>query len=117
MGRITNPERYLDTAAIEKVVAIASFHSQVPNENVKPHTFAIADIHGMDESLLALLELVTAECVEKERTGNKFIFLGDYVDRGPGVAQVIAIVRLLQELMPKGKVTTLTGSTIFSRKI
>ena len=47
-------------------------------------TFAVGDIHGCSRTLRSLIEdyIVPA-------TGDTFIFLGDYIDRGPGSRQVI----------------------------
>lgn len=106
MGYQSHPQRYLTKEVISKVVEIASYHS-VSENNLK--TFVIGDIHGMDILLLSLLEFVTEKAKEENIVG-KFIFLGDYVDRGVGVAQVLAIVRLFQECMPKGRVITLMGN-------
>jgi serine/threonine protein phosphatase 1 len=46
-------------------------------------TLAIGDIHGCDTALATLLHVVQPE------TGDRLVFLGDYIDRGPGSRQVI----------------------------
>ncbi len=106
MGYQSHPQRYLPNEVISQIAEISSYHSSSEN-NLK--TFVIGDIHGMDILLLSLLEFITEKSKE-EGTVGKFIFLGDYVDRGPGVAQVLAIVRLFQESMPKGRVIALMGN-------
>lgn len=54
-----------------------------------PVTFAIGDVHGCIDELRSLYELCRkiAGSVEHE-----FIFLGDYVDRGPASAEVVAFL-------------------------
>jgi serine/threonine protein phosphatase 1 len=46
-------------------------------------TFAIGDIHGHQRALRGLLDRVAPQ------TGDRLIFLGDYVDKGPNVKGVI----------------------------
>ncbi|EIT86048.1 metallophosphoesterase [Fictibacillus macauensis ZFHKF-1] len=54
-------------------------------------TIVMSDIHGHYEPLMALLSDV------KYGSGDKLIFLGDYVDRGPDAARVVATVKNLVE--------------------
>ena len=105
---LTKPERFLDAETIKRVERIALVHGA---ENaVKARTYAIGDIHGMKDYLLNLLEFIT----ETQKTNilypSRFVFMGDYVDRGPEVSEVIAVIRLLQELMPEGDVVALMGN-------
>jgi serine/threonine protein phosphatase 1 len=51
-------------------------------------TFAIGDIHGD----LAALERVVDRLPPRER-GDRFVFLGDYLDRGPHSAEVVRFIR------------------------
>jgi serine/threonine protein phosphatase 1 len=46
-------------------------------------TLAVGDIHGADIALKCLLEAV------RQQPSDQIIFLGDYVDRGPGSREVI----------------------------
>jgi serine/threonine protein phosphatase 1 len=108
MGLKSNPQRYLTQNEIEKVLKVAEYHSQ-PNNLPYVKRFVMSDIHGMDEYLMNMLEYTT-EIAKKEGFVADYIFLGDYVDRGYGTAQVLAIVRLLQEAMPEGRVITLRGN-------
>jgi serine/threonine protein phosphatase 1 len=69
-------------------------------------TYAIGDIHGCLNHLRVLLDKI-----EEHRAGQprKLVFLGDYIDRGPDSAGVIALVRELQEREP-GDVVCLMGN-------
>jgi serine/threonine protein phosphatase 1 len=67
-------------------------------------TFAIGDIHGDLESLDLLVERLPA--LTKDDT---LIFLGDYIDRGPSSAGVIARVREIEKRGP-AKVVALRGN-------
>jgi serine/threonine protein phosphatase 1 len=46
-------------------------------------TLAIGDIHGCHVALMTLLKQVEL------RADDQIVFLGDYIDRGPGSRQVI----------------------------
>jgi len=50
-------------------------------------TYAIGDIHGCLDKLVAMLERI-----EAWQSGGKVVFLGDYVDRGPDSAGVINLL-------------------------
>ena len=52
-------------------------------------TCVITDIHGRLTELLTLLDQVPE--------GARLIFLGDYIDRGSQSAEVVALMRLLQQ--------------------
>jgi serine/threonine protein phosphatase 1 len=64
-------------------------------------TYAIGDIHGCLNHLRVLLDKI-----EEHRAGRsrKLVFLGDYIDRGPDSAGVIALVRDLQAREPENVV-------------
>lgn len=62
-----------------------------------PLTFAIGDIHGCDEALLALLQRCAARAAGAP---HRLVFLGDYVDRGPDSRRVIQILRDLEARRP-----------------
>lgn len=69
-------------------------------------TFAIGDIHGCHHALEQLLTL----CREHARgRDHRFVFIGDYVDRGPDSRAVIATLRGLEERTP-GNVVCLMGN-------
>ncbi|MBL8906729.1 MAG: serine/threonine protein phosphatase [Rhizobiales bacterium] len=69
-------------------------------------TFAIGDVHGCS---LALRRLLSA--CEGYARGKPFqlVFIGDYIDRGPDSAGVIAMVRALLEADPE-RVICLMGN-------
>jgi serine/threonine protein phosphatase 1 len=69
-------------------------------------TYAIGDIHGCSDHLHALLGVI-----EDHRAGRsrRLVFLGDYIDRGPKSADVIAHLRALQMAEP-GDVICLAGN-------
>lgn len=55
--------------------------------------YAVGDIHGCDEALLALLDEISAmDAGLPDVKTRELIFLGDYIDRGPGSAEVIDIL-------------------------
>src|SRR4051812_41627879 len=69
-------------------------------------TYAIGDIHGCHHLLAALLEGV------RDHAGgqaHRLVFLGDYIDRGPDSAAVVATVREVQAGSPE-TVTCLMGN-------
>src|SRR5215217_9709116 len=62
-----------------------------------PLTYAIGDIHGRLDLLTTLLTQIEWHRAGRDRT---IVFLGDYIDRGPDSARVIATVRKLQAHEP-----------------
>jgi serine/threonine protein phosphatase 1 len=61
-------------------------------------TYAIGDIHGTDSKLASLLE----HCLNHADTRPfRLVFLGDYVDRGPGSRQVVDSLIKLQTAAPQ----------------
>lgn len=69
-------------------------------------TFAIGDIHGCHRALLQLLDLCGTHAAG---AAHRFVFIGDYIDRGPDSRSVIATIRTLEEREP-GKVICLMGN-------
>ena len=55
-------------------------------------TFVIADIHGCNKTLRALIENKLVPSKE-----DQFIFLGDYIDRGPDTKGVISYLISIKE--------------------
>jgi serine/threonine protein phosphatase 1 len=64
-------------------------------------TCAIGDIHGCRAMLDALLDRCRRYAGERTM---RFVFLGDYIDRGPDSRGVIATLMALRELNPAGVV-------------
>ena len=69
-------------------------------------TFAIGDIHGCERALLELLRLCTDYASGRD---HRFVFIGDYVDRGPDSRAAIATLRALEQRLP-GNVVCLMGN-------
>src|SRR3954467_644056 len=69
-------------------------------------TYAIGDIHGCHDLLTALLAGVRDHAAGRP---YRLVFLGDYIDRGPDSAAVIATVREMQARSPE-TVTCLMGN-------
>ena len=82
-----------------------------PMQNLKPspdtpYTFSIGDVHGCDAALARLLDV----CHSWDgNCQNRFVFLGDYADRGPDSALVIGRLMSFQKARP-GRVTCLRGN-------
>jgi serine/threonine protein phosphatase 1 len=103
----SRPERYLDRPTITALEVCAAKLGEGQNGQAA-RTYAIGDIHGCADKLLSLLERVGA--TRPAEFVGKVIFLGDLVDRGPDSAEVVAIVRALEELSPVGAVSCLRGN-------
>lgn len=54
-------------------------------------TYAIGDIHGMYDPLVELLRILPIE------EGDRLIFLGDYIDRGPASKEVVNLLKNLKK--------------------
>jgi serine/threonine protein phosphatase 1 len=67
-------------------------------------TFAIGDIHGDIHALRRLFERLPATTAD-----DTIVFLGDYIDRGPHSAEVVAFVRRVAE-EGSAKVVALRGN-------
>lgn len=59
-----------------------------------PRTIIVGDIHGCLEQLQDLLAAVALQ------EGDKLVFIGDLIDKGPDSAGVVRHVRLLAEIFP-----------------
>jgi serine/threonine protein phosphatase 1 len=69
-------------------------------------TYAIGDVHGA----LHKLQCLVARCEEHaEGRPHNYVFVGDYIDRGPQSADVIRFLIALQAKMPNG-VVALAGN-------
>src|SRR5215204_6063273 len=69
-------------------------------------TYAIGDIHGSYTKLRNLLDRCTEH---RGATEYRIVFLGDYIDRGPGSQQVVELLINTQSRAPD-RVTCLRGN-------
>jgi serine/threonine protein phosphatase 1 len=100
-------EQFLDHAARETVAGFARVLAAA-KPGGKARTYAIGDVHGCADLLIALLaDICAAHPVDRP---CKLMFLGDLVDRGPESAKTVAMVRALEELTPAGAVECLRGN-------
>jgi protein phosphatase len=71
----------------------------------------IGDVHGCYDELVALLEKLGYDLTEINRPvpppGRKAVFLGDLVDRGPGVVEVL---RLVMSMVERGSALCVPGN-------
>ncbi len=72
----------------------------------------IGDVHGCYDELVSLLALLGYQMDEVELTvtppaGRKAVFVGDLVDRGPGIPQVL---RLVMKMVEEGAAFCLPGN-------
>lgn len=51
--------------------------------------YAVGDIHGRDDLLGLLLDEIRRDIAARPPADNYVVFLGDYIDRGPGSREVI----------------------------
>lgn len=67
--------------------------------------YAMSDIHGYYEAMLATLTLVDLD----KNSGDQLIFLGDYINRGPQGQQVLEHIMKMEKQYP-GQVIVLLGN-------
>lgn len=67
----------------------------VPGLTAEAHglTFAVGDIHGRLDLLDTALALIAEHADLRQRPEYRVVFLGDYIDRGPDSAAVVARLR------------------------
>lgn len=85
-------------------VAAPAFPPPAPSRR----TYVVGDIHGRDDLLRRLLRLIEADLVQVGE-GAQIVFAGDYVDRGPDSAAVLARLMRLHAERPR-HVTCLMGN-------
>uniref|UniRef100_A0AC34GS04 Serine/threonine-protein phosphatase n=1 Tax=Panagrolaimus sp. ES5 TaxID=591445 RepID=A0AC34GS04_9BILA len=94
-GNITD---YLtDTSVIEQicVLAIENLSKQPSLLELSPKINVVGDIHGQFTDLLRIFDLCGSPAC------TKYLFLGDYVDRGPHSLEVICLLLLLRIRYPE----------------
>lgn len=60
--------------------------------------YAVGDVHGRDDLLIRLHGLILADARTRPELAHTVVYLGDYVDRGPGSFEVIEF--LIHEPLP-----------------
>jgi serine/threonine protein phosphatase 1 len=68
---------------------------RAPPKVTKP-TYAVGDIHGRDDLLGQLLDLISADADQNTLDEFRLVFMGDYIDRGEHSREVVDRLRLLQ---------------------
>lgn len=86
-----------------------SFRSESTLASISPPCTIVGDIHGQYPDLVRLLNMrcPKAESKKKVMTGfsaNRFVFLGDYVDRGSHSIECISLVFALKIVYPQSYV-------------
>lgn len=61
----------------------------VPSVPEGLRVYAVGDIHGMIDKALSLTETIARDAAARGPAEVHLVFLGDYIDRGPGSAAVI----------------------------
>jgi serine/threonine protein phosphatase 1 len=102
----SRPERFLDEATLNLLRGFTD--SLSASQNRCRRTYAVGDVHGCADHLVALLSAI--EEAHEPDASMALMFLGDLIDRGPASAEVVAIVRALEDLLPAGSVTALRGN-------
>jgi serine/threonine protein phosphatase 1 len=69
-------------------------------------TYVCGDIHGCFQELMNLLNIVEPMNLEE----NRVVFVGDYIDRGPGSFAVVEYLMGLEERFGKDHVVCLRGN-------
>jgi serine/threonine protein phosphatase 1 len=64
-----------------------------------PRLFAFGDIHGCNTELRVLLESLRSD--HQVTTADQFVFVGDYIDRGPDSKGVIDTLLAWKEEFPR----------------
>lgn len=70
--------------------------------------YAVGDIHGREDLLLRLNDMIVADSLENPAERNVLIYLGDYIDRGESSRQVIDF--LMGQQIEGFEIVHLTGN-------
>jgi serine/threonine protein phosphatase 1 len=73
-------------------------------------TFAVGDIHGCLDKLERLLAACDAHAGARSGAAVRFVFLGDYIDRGPDSRGVVELLMRRQRAAAPGAVVCLRGN-------
>lgn len=61
-----------------------------------PRVYAIGDVHGRLDLLARMVELIRADVTSRPPRSSRIVLLGDFVDRGPDSAALIAMLMRLR---------------------
>ena len=78
----------------------------MPADAASPLTFAVGDIHGCLDKLQRLLAACEAHAAGRP---SRYVFLGDYIDRGPQSRDVVDLLMQRQATRP-GAIVCLRGN-------
>jgi serine/threonine protein phosphatase 1 len=73
---------------------------QTPTLPALPHgerVYAIGDIHGRYDLLCRLMFAIEEDTARRPAAQTRIVVLGDFIDRGPATAKVIAVLSALRE--------------------
>lgn len=70
--------------------------------------YAVGDIHGRLDLLIALQELIAADAARSSSQRRVLVYIGDYIDRGPNSAGVLDL--LLDRPLPGFEIVHLLGN-------
>jgi serine/threonine protein phosphatase 1 len=82
--------------------------SAPPRIDPATRLYAVGDIHGCDDLLAAMHDLIWNDARGHDAVRKLVVYLGDYVDRGPASCAVIG--RLLDETLPGFEAVHLLGN-------
>lgn len=91
---------------LQKLDSFIESHGQLINLNISTNIFVFGDIHGQFNDLNAWFKKTN---IPSRHNKDKFLFLGDYVDRGKDDVEVI-ILLLVMKYMHPSKVFLLRGN-------
>jgi len=88
------------------MVTLSSAHAALPPGQ---RIYAVGDVHGCAARLLAIHRAIAADLAERPVAEALLIHMGDYIDRGPDSAEVIAML-LRGPAVPGARVINLMGN-------
>lgn len=85
--------------------AVTAYAPSVPDDC---RVYAVGDVHGRDDLLVEVRRLIVSDAKTAGDRARVVVYLGDYVDRGPGSFEVID--RLIHEPLPGFRQVFLKGN-------
>lgn len=87
---------------------LSSVRAAAPATAPGTRVYAIGDVHGRHDLLLALLGLIRADNAQRPDADTVVVLLGDLINRGPGACQVLSLVANWP--MPDARLIALRGN-------